>query len=272
MSIKKSRKMVVFDLDETLGHFVEINMFWNALKYILDIKEESENDFFKVMDIFPEFLRPKIIDILEHLANMKKRKLCDSVMLYTNNQGPKSWARLITSYFDKKINTKLFDHIIAAFKVKGKIVELCRTGNDKKYDDLIRCSKVPPDTHICFLDDQHHPLMENDNVYYINVKPFSYSLPYSVMAERYYDNINNDIDMSKDVFISAVKKYMNQYNYNVLNKDYDEKAVDVVISKQILMHLNEFFNKKMINKNPKTIRKDRIKKNSRNTRKNKQSK
>lgn len=267
MSMKKTRKMVVFDLDETLGQFVEIGMFWDALKYILDIKEESKNDFFKVMDTFPEFLRPKIIDILEHLANMKKRKLCDSVMLYTNNQGPKSWARLITSYFDKKINTKLFDHIIAAFKVRGKIVELCRTGHDKKYDDLIRCARVPPDTQICFLDDQHHPLMENDNVYYINVKPFSYSLPYAVMAERYYDNHN--VDMRKDMFISAVKKYMNQYNYKVVNKGDDEKAVDIVISKQIIMHLNQFFDKKMINKHRKTIRKHRYKKGTRNTRKNK---
>ena len=267
MSMKKTRKMVVFDLDETLGQFVEIGMFWDALKYILDIKEESKNDFFKVMDTFPEFLRPKIIDILEHLANMKKRKLCDSVMLYTNNQGPKSWARLITSYFDKKINTKLFDHIIAAFKVRGKIVELCRTGHDKKYDDLIRCARVPPGTQICFLDDQHHPLMENDNVYYINVKPFSYSLPYAVMAERYYDNHN--VDMRKDIFISAVKKYMNQYNYKVVNKGDDEKAVDIVISKQIIMHLNQFFDKKMINKHRITIRKHRYKKGTRNTRKNK---
>ena len=265
MSMNKTRKMVVFDLDETLGQFVEIGMFWDALKYILGMKEDDENEFFKVMDIFPEFLRPKIIEILEHLANMKKRKLCDSVMLYTNNQGPKSWAKLLTGYFDKKINYKLFDHIIAAFKVRGKIVELCRTSHDKKYDDLIRCARVPPDTQICFLDDQHHPLMENDNVYYINVKPFSYSLPYSVMAERYYNN--NNINMKKETFISGIKKYMNQYNYKVVNKSDDEKAVDVVISKQILLHLNQFFDKKMVKTHRKTIKKYRYKKNTRNTRK-----
>ena len=54
--------------------------------------------------------------------------------------------------------------------MRGKIVELCRTSHDKKHDDLIRCAKIPRYSNM-FLDDQHHPLMENDNVYYINVKP-----------------------------------------------------------------------------------------------------
>ena len=174
---------------------------------------------------------------------------------------------MITGYFDKKINYKLFNHIIAAFKVRGKIVELCRTSHDKKHDDLIRCAKIPKDTQICFLDDQHHPLMENDNVYYINVKPFSYSMPYTDMAERYYDN--TAINMRKDQFIHAIKKYMNQYNYKVVNKSDEEKAVDVVISKQIILHLNEFFDNKMIDKvrKHKTIKKRRFHHTKKQTRK-----
>ena len=30
-SMLKVKKVVVFDLDETLGHFVELGMFWDAL-------------------------------------------------------------------------------------------------------------------------------------------------------------------------------------------------------------------------------------------------
>ena len=266
MSTYKDRKMVVFDLDETLGQFVEIGMFWDALNHVIGIPEENDNDFFDVMEIFPEFLRPRIVDILEHLVNMRKKNICESVMIYTNNQGPKTWARLITRYFDRKVNYKLFDHIIAAFKVRGKIVELCRTSHDKKYDDLIRCAKVPADTQICFLDDQHHPLMENDKVYYINVKPFSYSLPFSEMAERYYDAY--DVDMRKDIFISGIKKYMERYNYKVVRKSDDEKAVDIVISKQIIIHLNEFFKGKMLHKKHHTIKKKSYRKGKRRTRKN----
>ena len=262
------RKMVVFDLDETLGQFVEVGMFWDALKYVTDMTE-NESDFFKVMDVFPEFLRPKIMDILEHLVDMRRKNICQSVMLYTNNQGPKSWAKLITSYFDHKLQYRLFDHIIAAFKVRGKIVELCRTSHDKKYDDLIRCAKVPSDTQICFLDDQHHPLMENDRVYYINVKPFSYSLPYTEMAERYYDKYLPE--MPRATFVDGIRQYMGQYNYKVVDKSDAEKAVDVVIGKQILLHLNEFFNHKMLTrKKHGTIKKRKHRKGKKNTRRRRQ--
>ena len=66
--------------------------------------------------------------------------------------------------------------------------------------------------------------------------------------------------MRKDQFIHAIKKYMNQYNYKVVNKSDEEKAVDVVISKQIILHLNEFFDNKMIDKvrKHKTIKKRRF--------------
>ena len=37
MSTYKDRKMVVFDLDETLGQFVEIGMFWDALNHVIGI-------------------------------------------------------------------------------------------------------------------------------------------------------------------------------------------------------------------------------------------
>ena len=45
-----------------------------------------------------------------------------------------------------------------------------------------------------FLDDVYHPMMENDNVYYINVKPYHFSMPYSDMAIRYYEEFNPDMD------------------------------------------------------------------------------
>ena len=90
-------------------------------------------------------------------------------------------------------------------------------------------------------------------------------LLWGLMAERYYNN--NNINMKKETFISGIKKYMNQYNYKVVNKSDDEKAVDVVISKQILLHLNQFFDKKMVKTHRKTIKKYRYKKNTRNTRK-----
>jgi acid phosphatase class B len=63
-------KIVVFDLDETLGYFSEFGMFWDALKsYIKNnsIDFNANQDFFnKTLDLYPEFLRPNIINILTY--------------------------------------------------------------------------------------------------------------------------------------------------------------------------------------------------------------
>ena len=191
--MSKSSKIVVFDLDETLGNFVELGMFCDALEKINN-KKMSNNDFFNILDIFPEFLRPNIINILKYLIEKKKRKKCEKIMIYTNNQGPKTWAQKISEYFNYKVGLPIFDQIIAAFKVKGKIVEICRTSHDKSINDLLNCTKIPSSTQICFLDDQYHPLMEHDNVFYINVKPYTYNIEFKDMAERYYNKIGINMD------------------------------------------------------------------------------
>jgi hypothetical protein len=148
-------KIVVFDLDETLGYFVEFGMFWDALKNFITHQKISividQILFNKVLDLYPEFLRPNIINILNYLKHKKKAKNCNKLMIYTNNQGPDEWAQQIKLYFENKVNYKLFDQIIRAFKIKDKHVELCRTSHTKKHTDLIRCTKIPETTEICFL-------------------------------------------------------------------------------------------------------------------------
>ena len=102
-------KIVVFDLDETLGYFSEFGMFWDALKkYIKDNKIDFNinQDFFnKTLDLYPEFLRPNIINILTYLKEKKKEKHCYKIMIYTNNQGPYEWSVQIKSYFEDKVST-----------------------------------------------------------------------------------------------------------------------------------------------------------------------
>tara|TARA_Y100000287_G_C14232511_1_gene362718 strand:- start:2186 stop:3148 length:963 start_codon:yes stop_codon:yes gene_type:complete len=245
------RKIVVFDLDETLGSFVELGMFWDAIKNILGDEYASQHDFNRLMKLFPEFTRPNIIEILRYLVDKRSQKECYKIMIYTNNQGPRSWAQMITEYFDSRIGEKVFDQIIAAFRVRGKSVELCRTSHDKSVDDLIRCTRIPKNTQICFLDDQHHPMMEDNNVYYINVKPYSYSMPYDVMASRYYKNVH--IDMNKKDFEKSIVNFMNKYSYTVSPKSKVEIDVDQIISKQIMFHLEDFFKQNV--KKRKTLKK-----------------
>lgn len=230
--------IVVFDLDETLGHFVEIGIFWGALREMYGVVDKYH--FFEVMDLFPEFLRPDIIDILSYLVEQKYKGHCNKLMIYTNNRGPKSWVKMITEYFDHILNTTVFDHIVAAFKVQGKVVEWCRTTHDKNVTDLLKCSNLPVDARICFIDDQEHPLMVQSNVYYINVKPFHYALTYHDMAERYANTFQSRI-IDIPVFIYKLTSTMQASNYEVIVKDKKEIDLDKVISKQLLLHLREFF-------------------------------
>lgn len=239
-SMSKIKKVVVFDLDETLGHFVELGMFWDALNDYYKKRLDNEK-FFQVLDIFPEFVRPHILLMLKYLVNKKKNNKCSKVIIYTNNQGPKTWAKMISDYFNRKLNYELFDQIIASFKVNGKQVEMCRTSHGKKHSDFIRCTNLPGSTQICFLDDQYHPHMDHERVYYINFKPYVFELSFHEMAVRYYEQSNLNVDKSD--FINHIVAFMNRYNFTPKIKSQREQKIDEIVSKKTFGYLKSFFNK-----------------------------
>jgi len=251
-------KIVVFDLDETLGYFVEFGIFWDCLqrylvktdKYIL-----NQDDFNRILNLYPEFLRPNITDLLNYLKQKKQTKKCEKIMIYTNNQGTPKWSNHLKNYFETIMNYPLFDQIISAFKINGKRIEIGRTSHEKSYDDLIRCTKLPLNAEICFIDDNYFPEMYNKNVYYINVKPYVYDLPFEEMITRFLDTeqiktIKLDITNS-DLNTFMMNEY-NLYHYTITEKKMDEYEVDKIISKQILIHLNDFFNKSIKSRIKKT--------------------
>ena len=255
---KKPNNIVVFDLDETLGFFYELSIFCNAIiKYFK--RYLSEQEFIEIIDLFPEFLRPNIVKILDFVVKKKKSKKCSKIMIYTNNQGSKNWTQLICKYFDKKLKTKTFDQIIAAFKVNGEQIELCRTSHEKSVSDLIKCTKIPENARICFIDDQYHRLMENDQVYYINLKPYIFSLNFKEMALRYYENTSKI--SNKEEFTNHIISHMNNSNYNVKNKSKEEQNIDKIISKKVLSHLKDFFKNTENTKNRKTQKNKKKNKN-----------
>jgi len=256
-SISKSDciyKIVVFDLDETLGYFVEFGIFWDSLIQYFDYKDKdkdkthylNQNDFNEIFDLYPEFQRPDILKILQYLKHKKESNECNRIMIYTNNQGPKTWADYIKKYYELKLKYQLFDQIIAAFKVNGRTIEICRTTHYKTHKDLIKCSKIPYNTQICFLDDTFFPEMSNDNVYYINIKPYVHSLPFEMMIDRFCNNsdrlLNYKIDDCKE-FKEFMLSMMKNYVYQENDKSDDELQVDKVLTKKILEHLKYFFNK-----------------------------
>jgi len=242
---------VVVDLDETLGYFVELGMFWDALKAYIQHKQIKisidQKLFNKVLDLYPEFLRPNIMGILNYLKKKKQKNHCDKLMIYTNNQGPIEWAKYIMNYFEEKIDYKIFDQIIAAFKVQGKQVELCRTTHMKTHSDLIKCTKLPENTQICFLDDVFYPDMSNDKIYYINVKPYIHDLDFNSMVTRL---LNSDILVGEvpdpALCREFILAFMKRYNYIYVEKTVETQNIDKILSKKILQHLHMFFKMKPI--------------------------
>ena len=228
-------KVVVFDLDETLGNFVQLGIFLDVIENTLDISLNDEA-FFELLDLYPEFLRPNIMNILKLICVNKKRKKCSKIVIYTNNQGPKEWAIKIKKYFELKLKTKCFDQIIAAYQVNGKKVEKCRTTHDKSYKDFISCTKLPLKTQICFLDDQYHPKMEHENVVYINLKPYSYTLPFEEMIIRFMKKYN----ITDSRFFEALMINCSRYNFKVYKKSVSEQKVDEAVGKHMYKHLKVF--------------------------------
>ena len=259
MHKKKDPTIVVFDMDETLGHFVEFSIFCDIIENY-NKKKLSFNEFSNILDLYPEFIRPHIFKILSFVKIKKKNGECDKVLIYTNNQGPKQWGEYIIKYFEHKLNYKLFDQIIGAYKIGSERNEMRRTGHEKSINDLINCTGICKTSNICFLDDQFHNKMKVSNVYYINLKPYVYVIPYDEMGERYYKYNRNKI-CDKNRFINSVVRNMNNSNYSEIGFEDQNNMNEMKTGKEILLHIQIFF--KSFKRN-KTKKKGKYKKKLKN--------
>jgi hypothetical protein len=190
-------KYIVFDVDETLGYFSQLGSFIDSISfYNKDFSGSIFERFNEILDLFPEFVRPKMIETLKYIHEKKGSGICSGVFIYTNNQGPRSWVQHIANYFDYKVGgssnkinnshrTKLFDKIIAAYMINGKVIEPGRTSQNKTYDDLLRITGISNQAEVCFVDDLNHPGMRHENVLYLNVKPYVKTLSVNEMIRRY---------------------------------------------------------------------------------------
>ena len=237
---KKNKKVVVFDLDETLGSFVELGSFCTLLDDYFNDSNKAYSIFNELLDLYPEFLRPYITNVLKFLLQKKKDHLCKAIMIYTNNQGERAWVEHIARYFETKLKSKIFEQIISAFKINGKIFEINRTTHDKTVDDFFRCTKLPHDIEICFVDDLFHPKMEDDSVYYIHVRGYKHYIPSAELVDRFINSPLSKGIANKDDF----RKFMiSKLKFNITEKSKEEQEMDMIVSKKMLEHIKEFFDK-----------------------------
>ena len=207
------KKVVVFDLDQTLGDFGQLSMFWFALQDYLGPKLR-EPDFYTLLDLYPQYLRPNIVNILTYLRNCKRNGKCYKVMIYTNNNGEKSWPLMIKRYLEYKIDDRLFDRTIAAYKVRGKQIEPMRTTYDKTLSDLQSCGRLPHNVKICFVDDLEHDEMKRPNVFYIHIPAYHYNFDSHEMIRMFIQSPLADLIDNKEPFYYHMVNILSRNRYS----------------------------------------------------------
>ena len=263
--MNKPNYAIVFDMDETLGSFSQLYRFWNLIKIYLNKPNLDPKYFYEIIDLFPLFLRPHILFLLELIKKKKITKVCDYVMIYTNNNGPNEWANLIKSYFHHKLNYELFDKIIRAFKIDGKRIELCRSSHEKSFKDLINCTQLPINTKVCFLDDQSHGEMYHKNVVYINIEPYHYNVEYNILAKNFYKKFPLLFENNMITFMDFINLNTSNHNLHALNKTKVQRNIDLLLTYEIIKQIKLFFksNKHRTQRNKKVYKANNSYKNKR---------
>ena len=247
---KLSKKIIVFDFDETIGNFTDLYILWVGITKFLKVKSNINliDIFNRLLDIYPEFLRTEILKVFQYIDKKKNEKIISGIYIYTNNQClDDKWVNYITNYIDKKINSKkLIDKIVYAFKVKNEIVEINRTTSKKKMTDFINCTLIPRNSNMCFLDNSFYQEMIKDNVYYIQPMSYYHNLSDSEILNRFITSeigkyIMKNSEITGDYFKKLIDWYfLNkstiQVNNNIIYNINSYKEV----SKKMLYHIKEF--------------------------------
>jgi hypothetical protein len=277
---EKRPKVVVFDVDETLGCFSQFGIFFEALGEYFNNPNLGYLHFNALIDLYPEVFRTNIVRILEYIRKKKQSGVCSKVMIYTNNQGPAKWVQHIRGYLEKKLaeagalttpataatTTPLFDRIIGGFKISNannELEHLQRATQEKTVNDFLRCSRLSANIEICFLDDVLHQKMVDEKVYYIRLQSYNSYIPFEQYITRFinsklYDQHFSELHLSRMGYASNKLVYkqttaielnniimkrakMSQYDAKKVLSKVNPREIDEIISKYILYHLQLFF-------------------------------
>ena len=243
----KNAKTFVFDLDETIGHFSEIYILFQFIEHSQSTLFENDKQcLFFLLDLFPEVFRYGIEIIFQYL-HKKKEKNKTMVYIYTNNSCiPITWTTYISEYIEEKWKVDdLFNNIVRAFKINGKVVEHKRTTGEKTYEEFLHCVQLPKKTELCFLDNSEHSLMKHRYVYYLQPKPYYIGLSRNEITQRF---INAMKEKCKNNIQEELENYYknNELVINDNKKTYQDSILDMKISKKLLQCVQKFYKYKIV--------------------------
>lgn len=240
----KRFRVIVFDLDETLGSFQDFYILWTALQDFQ--KTHHPFPFNDVLDLYPEFIRTSIYPILNYVYQRKKEHKCKGIYLYTKNKNSVVWVQLICRYFQHKINSlnDFFDKIVYAFKVDNHELEINDYDCKKGRSDFIQCVMLPSTTEICFIDNTYFSEMKHAFVYYIQPSSYYHTLSSSDIIQRFIHS-----DMLKNWNQRQKKELHDFLQFHFLHNpsvlpavnSVDKQIWDEKVAQKIMFHVREFF-------------------------------
>jgi len=265
---KGINKVLAFDIDETLGSFQDLEMLWRKIMV-------GPFFFNELLDLFPEFLRYGILPILDFIYKKKLSKECAKIYIYTNNQCSPEWTQRIADYFDYKLmvnhGPKVFDKVINAFKINNRRIEMGRTGHDKRFSDFIRCTILPKNTEVCFIDNTFYRGMVNDRVYYIQPLRYNHHLSSEQIFRRFTEFYGNKLGSHLTLGPSSITQDLALVSSSItedlvpssITEDLVPSSItedlenDILVAKKLMYHIKEFF---FLGKHAHKTRKTRPKK------------
>lgn len=260
-SENKVNKVIVFDIDETLGSFNELDILWKCLHPTQSIINSIENTprstfslFNELLELYPEFIRYGIIQIVHYLYHKKLSGDCYKLYVYTNNQCQTNWVSLVLNYITYKVqqfyiahtailhNIVLFDQVIYAFKINNKRIEINRTTHSKTYRDFIHCTLLPRTTELCFIDNTYFPEMSNERVYYIQPMSYFHNLSIEEICGRLQSSPLCAAFLAKGVDDKMLRDSLsNQQKYPGLRNKIENFRMNVLVAQKLMYHIKEFF-------------------------------
>ena len=233
-------KYIVFDLDETLGNFIQLGIFIDSLEKILGYKL-NQQQFNEICMMFPNFFRPELFRLFH--AILQKKQHNTKIIIYTNNNGEKDWTIKIATFIETILNAKIFDQIIGCYKTsEGKRIEPNRTTYHKTPKDLRKCLGCDNSAEFIFFDDQEHPYMVNNKINYIRLKPYIYVYNFAYMTDLFLISplANNMRIINPPIFKSILLFHMNKYNYQERYPTNQTLEIDRIITRQMYLHIDKF--------------------------------
>lgn len=170
-------KIVIFDFDETLGSFSEMNLIVHTL-YSLRTKQDITftEITFHICSLFPDYFRKDIFSALEFIRKSKENKDIHKIVMYTNNNGGKYWVSSVLEYIHHVLGCNLFDEVITSYQcLDEEQNDNRRISQEKQIADIKKIMYLHPHSEFIFFDDRYHEKMDSEFVYYIKINPYIYS-------------------------------------------------------------------------------------------------